>query len=81
MKDSELKQQFTEAERTCPRCGGAMHLGHVAAFRAPIWWVALGQRVPRTVFGGERLVGYWSKAVLPAARCRRCGIGLFRYEP
>jgi hypothetical protein len=75
-------EEIRDAERTCPRCGGATARGFINAGKGPMRWV-LDPKEHKTIFGGDHLVKQhwvWGRHVVPAARCEQCKVGVVTYD-
>ena len=74
--------EIRESELVCPRCGGAMERGFLNAGKGPFRWVERPKQ-HKTIFGGEHLAiqhWFWGRHVIPGARCKACGVGVFAYD-
>jgi predicted nucleic-acid-binding Zn-ribbon protein len=64
----------------CPRCGGGMERGYIAS-NVRLGWLTPVQRKKKSLVAAEKLTKlmHLYLAKLPAVRCKRCKIGMFRY--
>ncbi len=67
----------------CPRCGGALELGHIAGQLVYLNWIADGEPVGITTLGKEHLAtgSLVRPPMLASGLCRDCGLGVFELEP
>ena len=66
-------------EAECPSCAEPMRGGYIVGEWHPLRWTE--DPNPKTIFAGEPLhqKGPFGTAALRAARCTRCGVGVFRF--
>lgn len=64
---------------TCPRCEAALEQGYVTGQMMYLNWTPEGESVGVLTFGKEHLVvgSPFRPPMLPTARCRSCGLGVF----
>jgi ribosomal protein S27AE len=74
-----MPEPYNIETAACPSCGEPMQLGYIAGQWLPLRWTE--NRNPKTVFAGDALhqKGALSTATLRAARCTRCGVGVFTF--
>ncbi len=64
----------------CPRCHGRLETGVLLGPRGIYW----SDRLHWSILFTETVVSMWASLKMPnvpAARCRTCGLGFFRWDP
>jgi hypothetical protein len=68
---------------TCPRCGDELEPGSITGQAAYLNWTPLGRAPGAFAVGKDHLAKGSARRppMLPAARCKSCGLGVFESDP